>query len=472
VEVSLVVPGHPSTERRAFYYFSKRAAPAFAGVLDTRFWESLVPRLAHTYSFVWDAAVCIGALTEHVDFRSLPTVFNPRDLTTVTNQKHREVIKIYNRAIADVRQRVDRGEVEEHVVAVSCILFGSVEFQQRNVNTGTELVRQCSKILTDNLKSIHLKRYSAAGQATYELLTPFMMRRTGNMAMLGNSIPPQWSAENSINLPLGELLSHSPAVNEARIEFQKLAVDCYEAVRLTDFMSKLRDDVPEKIYFMSLRKPLLEKLLQWKTSFVASAKLTAPNRETDWIGSYLLMYWAVTYITMAACTNNLQTVYDEYVDLFAEMIEHAAVCLRHRYIESTHIKLPSGLDPSIVSTLYFCAIKCRDPTLRRRALRLMTQAPPEESCWAFVAPDRVVARLIHIEEQGVHCRTSASPDPAHSLAPMSLPPEERRFAYANLVGRLAPTGRQRLALELCRFELNRDGSRRLVMEHVWLDEGD
>jgi len=201
--------------------------------------------------------------------------------------------------------------------------------------------------------------------------------------------------------------------------------------------------------------------MQWKASFTAIGSRT-PDVETDWIGSYLLMYWAVCYTSLAACVSPRQTIFDDYMDHFAEIVEHATVCLRHS-AQSTKVQLLSSFDPGVITLLYFCATKCRDPILRREALCLMRQAPRQENLWAFVAPDRVVAKAISVEE-GEYQLSFSKDSPESQYA--GLPPEERRFAYVSVVGRQAPGGKQRQALELSRFEFATDGSRRLINDYT------
>lgn len=99
----------------------------------------------------------------------------------------------------------------------------------------------------------------------------------------------------------------------------------------------------------------------------------------------------------------------------------------------------------------------------------MRQAPRQENLWALVASDRVVAKVISVEEG--EYQLSFSKDSPESQY-VGLPPEERRFAYVSVVGRQALGGKQRRVLELSRFEFATDGSRRLINDYTWLDDGE
>ena len=367
----------------------------------------------------------------------------------------------------NVRQLAERDQIDDSVVVLSYILFASVEFHQRNVKTGTDLLKRCCKVLTENLTSLYTRQNSTASQAVFQVVTPFVLRRAVVIATLGNALPPRWVANNEVSNILKAVLSRSPTLNEARLQFHSLVCHCYEVIRHADFVPDMKDDDPGKVLFLSQRQSLLDKLMQWKASFTAISSRT-PDVNTDWIGSYLLMYWAVCYTSLATCVSLRETSFDDYMDYFAEIVEHATVYLGHS-AQSTKVQLLSSSDPGVIPPLYFCATKCRDPILRREALRLMRQAPRQENLWAFVASDRVVAKVISVEE-GEYQLAFSKDSPESQCA--GLLPEERRFAHVSVVGRQASGGKQRQFLELSRFEFATDGSRRLIHDYTWLDDGE
>ncbi|KAL2431125.1 hypothetical protein ABEF95_002678 [Exophiala dermatitidis] len=271
---------------------------------------------------------------------------------------------------------------------------------------------------------------------------------------------------NAGTIPKGER-STSTTLNEARRQFHDLVQKSFEVIRHADFIPHLDKNSPDSVLFFSMRHSLLDELLQWKASLIAAHTGTA-DVATDRTKAYLLMYWAFCYISLAACVSLRQTIFDDFMAQFAEIVEHATVYLRDggRSTEAEAQSLSiSSHDPGVIPPLYFCATKCRDPILRRQALHLLRQAPRQQNLWAFVAPDRVVAKVISVEE-GVPLMNSLQSE----YAGLPLPPEERRFAYVSVVGRPAPGGIQRQALELCRFEFASDGSRKLISEYVWLDD--
>ncbi|KEF63016.1 uncharacterized protein A1O9_00991 [Exophiala aquamarina CBS 119918] len=470
-----LVPPRAQAERRAFQYFMCSAAPVLTGAVDARFWKELVPQLAQTDSFVWDSVVCLSILYEHVPYTSVSSFAGPLLSTTqVVNRQHRQALGFYSRAIASLRRLAERDQIDESVVALSYILFSCVEFQQGNVKAGRELLKRCCNVSIENLRPN--RRYSpesVAGQVVHQVVTPFVLRKAVVTATLGYALQLQCPANNEASDILDATLSRSPMLRASRTQFYSLVNDCFELIRLAEFMPHIPDNSTVNVSFTSARHSLLNKLLDWKATFTA-AMSPAPDAEVDWMASFLLMYWAVCYISLATCISNRQTLFDNYMEQFTEIIDHARVYLKQSS-DSSRIHLLASVDPGVIPPLYFCAMKCRDPVLRRRAQRLMREAPPP--CqggieWAFVEPDRVLSRIISLEEGEDHESSPSSRTSSASNAAQAglLPPEERRFAFVAVVARPAAGGKHRQALELSRFETAADGSRRLISDFAWLDE--
>jgi len=54
-----------------------------------------------------------------------------------------------------------------------------------------------------------------------------------------------------------------------------------------------------------------------------------------------------------------------------------------------------------VPVFFFTATKCRVPSLRRKALQLMSLAPRKECMWGATSAAELAARLVAIEEEGL-----------------------------------------------------------------------
>ena len=187
--------------------------------------------------------------------------------------------------------------------------------------------------------------------------------------------------------------------------------------------------------------------------------------EIAWISSNILMYWGVCYILLMTCTSPFQSAFDEYTERFSTIIDHAEQVLKYGAERSTG-QQALMFETGVIPPLYFCTTKCRDPLLRRRALRLMRGISPRDSLWASLATEQVIERIISIEEGhelGLPVGVAAS----SRILP--LPPEEHRIMHIAIVGKDMRGERPRLTLQLSKFAFSPDGSRKIVHENIWLE---
>ena len=100
-----------------------------------------------------------------------------------------------------------------------------------------------------------------------------------------------------------------------------------------------------------------------------------------------------------------QTPWDNYRPMCEEIIDLATTIVRMQgeTDRSTACKKAPvfSLDVSIVAPLHMVAYRCRDPTLRRRAIALLYSAPRQEGLWHSILTARVCEKIMQVEERGL-----------------------------------------------------------------------
>ena len=254
-------------------------------------------------------------------------------------------------------------------------------------------------------------------------------------------------------------------LDDVKTQLYKLTYQAYELIRVAVLFSH---DEEQMQLLQPGQQTLLQDLEQWQTAFIPRW-CQDKSTEIAWLSSNMLMYWGVCYIWLSTCTSPRQTAFDAHKARFATIINHAEQALRYS-AECTTGQPVFTFETGDISPLYFCAIKCRDPILRRKALHLMSQAPRRESLWASVATERVIEKIIAIEEGQGEISLGHTPALPETLN-LALPPEERRIHHVAVVKKEVVGGRnQRLALQLSKAAVHPDGSRKIVHENIWLEE--
>ncbi|OAL35085.1 hypothetical protein AYO20_05562 [Fonsecaea nubica] len=458
-ELSLHTPQRSHAERWAFNYFIWRAAPLFAGIVDGPFWLELIPRLAQSYTFVWDMVITISWAFEHVEYRDLRPVFDTGGLTTtILNAEHRRALKWYSKALVGFRRMLEQGEADNVHGLLSCILFGAFEFQQRNIGNALLLMDNAYKILGENLSNSPAKQITGDTHLD-ESLTAFTSRKAILMATLAT---PEWTLLSGQHISGRTNVRTLSVLDKFREHLYMLMFKAYEVIRVTDILAY--DDY-EMRKLRPAQQRYLQELQQWKDAFVP---ILASLRDTEtrwmWISSYLLMYWGVSHVWLSSCLSPHEVSFDEYMDEFAAIIQNAEDVIDHRAADEINGAIFTG-EVQVLLPLYFAATKCRNALLRRKALRLIRKVPPRESVWAALASPRVVEKMIAVEEG--HDDFLEHP---LTTSILSLPPEERRIHYVAIIEGNVNEGRRHVKLQWHKAVFGVDGSLRMVDESVWLED--
>ncbi|KAK3626608.1 hypothetical protein LTR56_019674 [Elasticomyces elasticus] len=173
------------------------------------------------------------------------------------------------------------------------------------------------------------------------------------------------------------------------------------------------------------------QLNEWYDSF-QWASMSARDTERGAVSS-LLIYYHVSIIWLTTRLNTQQLAFDDYTHHFEQILHHGATYINSLDSQRSVFTFEVGAVPP----LYFAATKCRIPSLRRRALQLLSIAPRKECMWGATSTAQLAARLIAIEEEGLDLPAPAwdgsSPTNASIVSDDILPPEHSRVHNLELL---------------------------------------
>lgn len=98
-----------------------------------------------------------------------------------------------------------------------------------------------------------------------------------------------------------------------------------------------------------------------------------------------------------------QMCWDEVMPMFEDLIDlSAAIIDAQKAADEKLLQKPVfQLDHSIIGHLFTVAHKCRDPSLRRKAISMLYSAPRQEGVWDSILTARVCERIMALEEEGL-----------------------------------------------------------------------
>ncbi|KAI7186223.1 hypothetical protein KC363_g6716 [Hortaea werneckii] len=148
------------------------------------------------------------------------------------------------------------------------------------------------------------------------------------------------------------------------------------------------------------QKRLERRLQEWLEKFrqTPNPKSPCPSTETDSeASSNLMMYYHVSLIWLSTRLATEQVVFDQYTNHFEQTLRYGKTYVNAKAGQPAVFTFEVGAVPP----LYFVATKCRIPSLRRRALRLLARAPRKEAMWGATSTGQLAARIIAVEEEGM-----------------------------------------------------------------------
>ncbi|THV90975.1 hypothetical protein D6D25_09655, partial [Aureobasidium pullulans] len=180
------------------------------------------------------------------------------------------------------------------------------------------------------------------------------------------------------------------------------AKDCFHTQTYIHGPSGKTKDSPEKPDWPSRYKSALDAYLSSHTSPLS----LEDNHRLRLIEIHLLTIPLVPKLNGPNSSSNIvdEMHWDQYTTTFSKILDLAASTI---YDLDTHLAPSFSLDFGIIGPLGILTSRCRDPSLRRKAIHLMRIYNRQEGMWHSSLTANVAERLVKIEEAGLveveHC---------------------------------------------------------------------
>ncbi|KAF5006678.1 hypothetical protein FDECE_6970 [Fusarium decemcellulare] len=379
-------PGFNSpAETHAFDYYRTRTSKILSGAIDGSFWSGIVLKMSATEPAVRHAILAISSLHEVVEARSR----NPHGKALDTRFAFRQ----YGNAITSLRNWSQREEPSVIPLLV-CLLFICVEFLADRDSAAQMHILQGRKILS-GLADGH----TPAMEVVKHSLVPIYARLSLSSFLFGTRPAP---------IPIHlrgwtEVPAVYATVEQARCGLYLIVDECLQfSVRAYEIMYNPNAD-PEQLQLLEYEQQrLLSQLSRWHAAFTVLTSMSpqAPVLETS--QNILRLFHQAAFIWVSTCLHPYEVKYDAHVAGFSAIISLASTIIGSA---PTNSKLePFTFETELVAPVYWTAVKCRHPLLRRAALKLLTREQMRnrrENLWHVRETAVIAARIIEIEETGV-----------------------------------------------------------------------
>lgn len=430
----VLIPG-TRQERQYVHFFCAEATDALSGFFPSDFWNRFLPQMSHHNSTMRHAAAAVGAAYEQYALRA------PGE-----NVNEGFALQQYNKAIQLLQEQIQTARASDFdVMLMTCALFSCLEMLRSNQNGAMDHVEGGLKILISKLRAnTSPSNQSKSKQPAHEFereLSQFFYRMNLQISLSGRQqqfleIPP----EDPTAQPFFTNDYTHDDDDTPTLVFETLsqARDCITSIKLRA-LSLLHEigfiltvpPVPHSPEHQARKKRLITNFHAWHHAF--EKMMARPAKEVGIRDPRapltLLIEYHVSYFWLCNCNARYEMEYDGHWVDYLKIVECAEEIIRlsgdngsgsspspsssfsgsssssgstpvtnARSDSPLPFRRRFAMEAPVTPSLYWTAYKCRDPLLRRRAIRAILQFPSCQGGWENRRHAASAIRIMEIEE--------------------------------------------------------------------------
>ncbi|KAL9110133.1 MAG: hypothetical protein Q9227_005327 [Pyrenula ochraceoflavens] len=370
-------------EWQAYYYYFRESSLSIGGSIDVAFWHDTVLRYAQTEPSIRYAVFAVGSFSRHIEIQ--PVI----DYRSCSCQHCRPALKYYNRAISSLNDHIQT-ENSHRILLLACVLFICIEEIQGNVQNALPLIRQgCSMLRQHRESSIH-----EVDDDENNLMT-LLAEMFGRLCLMSNFFghpmeEPEGPSKGNETKPVLEARCQLYHIMNDGINFTRQAAN----VKWVPYMAPVEMD-----HLRQWQDRLSDRLNRWYADFFTlSTKAPSQNAHGKMdkkVQEKTLMnlraYYLVSKIWVSTGLTCSEAAYEEHLELFKSIVDHASL--------GTHDQTRFTFEMGLALPLYFTATKCRNPSIRRHSVALLSHLPRRQGLWNRAESVAVANRVIDLEEE-------------------------------------------------------------------------
>lgn len=405
--VSQVDHGFQGTvqERRAFHRFKYRTVPAFSGGSENEFWTDLVLRAATTEPVIRDAVIALGSLHEEYENRG-----GVWDQSVVASTAYKDTAILYGKAIRQLYQRIDSVTGETASLAViASILFTAFEVLRRN-NMAAVVhyqngMKQLIKQMNQGHGRIERKKPTIRSRSQDDLDRMLRVFARYDIQACTFSKPRTEPLDIDLGRPPIDV-----GLSDVRHYLDNLLIAVYQLIKSDLGMFRYWKAAEVSSAWLEKRDEALKTFQEWLNVLEKAVPSDAVALRNHGITASksilgLILQVKVAMILLKTCIDcGPETTFDQFRPEFEEMVSRVEAVTRILGLSDTEPlhreKVPFSMELGVVHPLFFVAWKCRDWSIRRRAISVLRKCG-KEGVWEGPIMAVVAKRLADIEEQGL-----------------------------------------------------------------------
>ncbi|KAM0425873.1 hypothetical protein ACHAPT_008811 [Fusarium lateritium] len=404
-------------ERASFDWFRYRATVKLCGVFSSRFWDTLVLQASITSPAVLHAVLALGSAhrAEVMGSSSQGESRNERE------QQERFTLEQYNKAIACLRPyftKTNRDVSSTRMVLITCAVFVCLELLQGRYLEGQTHLENGLNLLSQLQAELHIAGtqglivlgHSQESVSEGHLVEAFL-RLYAQSSLFGHAPGVHCKSYAIATVITGYLIQAPPPLFGCMSQARQHMDGLFNAIHCLTVQCPREHIVSEApVELLDTQSRIMTGLRLWQRAYKVSRLNMTPQLNVRDSLSYplLTLYHTMAVVMATTCLAPPdEFIFDYFEKSFASVVSTCEDILKEVF-EIIEAETAAGYcsagfsftaDIGLIPPLYYTALKCRIPSLRRRAIKLLETATHKESIWNGAVAAQVAREVVKIEEE-------------------------------------------------------------------------
>lgn len=402
-DTSIPSPGFPPSPHadldlyalRSLDFFLNSTATELEQPFGTGIWSGVISCLLHSQPAVKYGLIALAALHENYQYASESTF-----------AEHRKVLALehYTRSVSEIVQLNKQDSTEARgATLVASLLFCAIESLQghfqsamKHVTAGIDLLNACEDDMQE-LKCLPNTLF----EALRRIFTGLAMQ---SMAMEDTAILPTLSRH--LKQSYLRTSCSFTTIDQALAEIALLQTDGMRVLTWAEKCNK-KPGFPS-LEIQQANQALHQRFHCWNLMYrdlvVANTSLEGTNDHRTRLALLTLrVNQHVTRIMLSVVYTAGQTAFDALTEEFEGVVSTAEEIVRveseHTLVSGRSTRPMFGLTLGIVAPVFFTCVRCRDHSIRHRALSFLRKTARREAVWDARIVSPVAEKVVAVEEE-------------------------------------------------------------------------
>ena len=396
-------------EHQYFGIFCTRTSVEILPAFDIDVTRQMFLQACYTHPSIWHCIIAIGALdktssiTRDIGRLSLDSF----EWTINANKHHKIALQQYSKAIGLMNEAALNPLLDLRTTLLTSLLILCFEAWNGNLQLAVQQIHICIKLILDwKARYGNVNNAGLSPQPTVvegELIQIF-----GRLAIQVTFFSPADSiAASQARTLLGTegrtLVSSMPQsfsdLREAELYNQGLIRQGVHFVQSNPpslYVNVARDEIDTSI--LAEQEDIQTNALRWLQIFERLKRNAAPGREVRFARAMqlqMILGYVCTSVTLSAD----EMIHDPYTDFYSQVVDLAGEVLNDASLPEDLQATNYSFDNRVILPVWLAGVKCRDSSVRKRAVELLEKFPRREGIWDSICAAKMVRWVSELENQ-------------------------------------------------------------------------